>query len=365
MCLELEPDRAGLSGDAARSVDTGPVRGRAGPQSQQCRALAELSHDRSSGHRSRGLGDGPPQASGSHGKACPRRCRPTPPLPGGLAGARSLWPGTRGRSLPCASGGRLARSGDGRVRLPHRPSPGIRQGSGNLFVPGVPGSRRLTPVGGVRCRCPQPSEITLCRPFYPYAPGGTRREHLHLGLGLAAPELRRRCEGTDAGTLFWTLGGKQVGRGALAGWQLLAAPGHREPGIALWPFAGPLPRLLDGGGRIVVVETYPREYYQYIRPPGAQAPRWSKRRRVDRLTLVPACSDGRNHLGSPGTRYPPPRRRWLLRRGEREDEFDFVIGLLAMIGVVTGAIPAGEPLDDAAITTIEGWILGRSQTPAQ
>jgi hypothetical protein len=63
----------------------------------------------------------------------------------------------------------------------------------------------------------------------------------------------------------------------------------------------------------------------------------------------------------------------ILRRVEEgfsdgangEDEFDSVIGLLAMIGVVTGAIPAGEPLDDAAITTIEGWILGRSQTPAQ
>ena len=123
-----------------------------------------------------------------------------------------------------------------------------------------------------------PSEITLRRPFYPYAPGGTRREHLHLGLGLAAPELRRRCEGTDAGTLFWTLGGKQVGKGALAGWQLLAAAGHREPGIALWPFAGPLPRLLDGGGRIVVVETYPREVLPVHpasgRPGGDVNPSW-------------------------------------------------------------------------------------------
>jgi hypothetical protein len=210
------------------------------------------------------------------------------------------------------------------------------------------------------------SEITLRRPFYPYAPGGTSREHLHLGLGLIALELRRRCEDTDLETLFWTLGGKQVGKAALAGWQLLTAARHREPGIALWPFAGPLPGLLEGGGRIVVVETYPREYYQHIRPPGARAPRWSKRRRADRLTWVPGLLRWAESLGV--TWHPG-----ILRRVEEgfsdgangEDEFDSVIGLLAMIGVVTGAIPAGEPLGDSAITTIEGWILGRSQTPAQ
>lgn len=211
-----------------------------------------------------------------------------------------------------------------------------------------------------------PGEITLHRPFYPYAPGGTRREHLHLALGLTAPELRRRCEGTDAETLFWTLGGKQVGKGALAGWQLLTAARHREPGIALWPFAGRLPRLLGGDGRIVVVETYPREYYQHIRPPGTRATRWSKRRRADRLTWVPGLLRWAESLGV--TWHPG-----ILRRVEEgfsagpngEDEFDSVIGLLAMIGVVTGAVPAGEPLDDPAIATTEGWILGRSHAPAE
>jgi hypothetical protein len=169
----------------------------------------------------------------------------------------------------------------GRVKLAATPSGKRPQSGGGKFR--CRGG--CQPILGQPCGFAGPyrePRITLRRPFYPYAPGGTRREHLHLWLGLAAPELRRRCEGTDAGTLFWTLGGKQVGKGALAGWQLLTAARHREPGIALWPFAGPLPRLLDGGGLIVVVETYPREYYQYIRPPGAQAPRWSKRRRADR-----------------------------------------------------------------------------------
>jgi len=209
-------------------------------------------------------------------------------------------------------------------------------------------------------------EISLHRPFYPDKPGGTRREHLQLALGLTAKELRRRCEGTDAEALFWTLGGKQVGKGALAGWRLLTAARQREPGIALWPFDGPLPGLLDGDGRIVVAETYPREYYRYIRPPVAQVGRWSKRRQADRRTWVPGLLRWAESLGvgwHPG----------VLSRVEEgfsagpngEDEFDAVAGLLGMIAVVTGTIPSGEPPGDAEITTIEGWILGRSQAPTE
>ena len=205
----------------------------------------------------------------------------------------------------------------------------------------------------------QRDEITLQRPFYPDRPGGTRRGHLYLALGLTAEQLRRRCEGTDAEILFWTLGGKQAGKGALAGWHLLAAARHRAPGIALWPFDGPLPGLLAGGGRTVVAETYPREFYQYIRPPAHPQPRWSKRRQADRRTWVPGLLRWAESLAvswHPG----------VLSRVEEgfsagpngEDEFDAVAGLLGMITVVTGALPPGEP-PEAEITTIEGWILGR------
>jgi hypothetical protein len=209
-------------------------------------------------------------------------------------------------------------------------------------------------------------EITLRRPFYPYAPGGARREHLHLALGLTAHQLRRRCEATDAEILFWTLGGKQVGKGALAGWQLLAAARNRQPAIELWPFGGSLPGLLDGGDRTVVAETYPREYYQHVRVPGTRVTRWSKRRRADRLTLVPGMLRWAESLGVSW-------RRGVLRRAEAgfsagangEDEFDAVVGLLAMIGVVTGAVPSGEPCDDPAISTTEGWIFGRGSSPGR
>jgi hypothetical protein len=42
-----------------------------------------------------------------------------------------------------------------------------------------------------------------------------------------------------------------------------------------------------------------------------------------------------------------------------------VIGLLAMIGVITGSIDAGAPSGDRAVPGVEGWILGRAALPAR
>jgi hypothetical protein len=206
----------------------------------------------------------------------------------------------------------------------------------------------------------QPDEITLYRPFYPMRPGASRREHLYQALGLSGPDLRRRCEGTDAECLFWTLGGKQVGKAALIGWQLIAAARRATPGIRLWPFDGPLSQLLTGQPQTVVVETYPREYYRHLGPP-APGGRWSKRRRADRLRQVSGLFTWAESL--PVEWDASIRRRVASgfsddRNGE--DEFDAVIGLLAMIAVVAGAIDVGVPADDPVIISTEGWILGRA-----
>jgi hypothetical protein len=206
----------------------------------------------------------------------------------------------------------------------------------------------------------QPDEITLYRPFYPIRPGSARREHLEVALRLSGRDLRRRCDGNDAEALFWTLGGKQVGKGALIGWQLIAAARRARPGILLWPFDGPLAELLTGQAEAVVAETYPREYYRHLGPPAAGG-RWSKRRRADRLRRVPGLL---RWAGSLPVEWDASIRRRVEsgfaddRTGE--DEFDAVIGLLAMIAVVTGAIDAGVPADDVAVFSTEGWILGRA-----
>lgn len=205
----------------------------------------------------------------------------------------------------------------------------------------------------------QPDEITLYRPFYPMRPGSSRREHLQLALGLSARDLRRRCEGNDAEALFWTLGGKQVGKGALIGWQLIAAARHAKPGILLWPFDGQLSELLAGQAQPVVAETYPREYYRHLGP--SAGGRWSKRRKADRLKLVPGLLTWAESLSAEWD----ASIRLRVESGfsddrNGEDEFDAVVGLLAMIAIVTGAIDTGLPADDRAVLSTEGWILGRA-----
>lgn len=131
------------------------------------------------------------------------------------------------------------------------------------------------------------SEIALHRPFYPARPGGTKQSHLYDRLGMTREELRRRCEGTDAETMFWTLGRKQVGKAALSGWRLLAMV--RTGTVRFRPFDGPLGFLLDGGGGVVVAETYPAELYRHFRsgPTG----RGSKTKQVDRLRWIGGLLD--------------------------------------------------------------------------
>ena len=200
------------------------------------------------------------------------------------------------------------------------------------------------------------AEISLHRPFYPARPGGTLQSHLYDGLGLSRQQIRRPCDGNDAESTFWTLGGKQVGKAALAGW---AYPSTVPVGsVRYWPFGGPLTSLLDGDANaIVVAETYPREFYQRFRS-GSSG---SKTKRADRLQWVPGLFGWADGLGV----------SWgvdVVRRVEAgfsddingEDEYDAVVGLLGMIGVVTGAIDSGEPRDDPSVTTVEGWMSGTS-----
>jgi hypothetical protein len=73
--------------------------------------------------------------------------------------------------------------------------------------------------------------------------------------------------------------------------------------------------------------------------------------------FAPVGGIARCHLGH---RHPPRVEEGFSDGKNGEDEFDSVVGLLAMIGVVTGTIPTGEPQDHLAISTTEGWILGRS-----
>ena len=211
----------------------------------------------------------------------------------------------------------------------------------------------------------RPLEISLQRPFYPARPGGTAHGHLLAGLGLDTMEqLLRRCERpypgrNQASSLFWTLGPKQVGKAAIAGWQDVLLPALRPASgpVSLWPFDGELRELLDQG-RCVLAETYPAEACLHLgfSPPGRG---WSKRNPADR------CAQGEHILRWASQRsvgLTPPLlesiRTGFGNSAEGEDAFDAVVGVCSMLEVVLGYREDGAPADPA-VRDLEGWILGQ------
>lgn len=209
-------------------------------------------------------------------------------------------------------------------------------------------------------------EIDVARPFYPQRPGGTKQHHLSDALGLdSMSQLLRACERPSrdrgpASPLFWTLGGKQVGKAAIIGWREVLGPALRdqELEVALWPFDGELQHLLSSS-EIVVVETYPAEACLHIgmKPPGRG---WSK-------TSQDGRREQRDRLADWASKRPvrlAPSLSALIGDGfgsrqGAEDPFDAMLGLFSMLEVVLGHRAAGAP-ESAAVRNVEGWILGQA-----
>jgi mannose-6-phosphate isomerase-like protein (cupin superfamily) len=203
----------------------------------------------------------------------------------------------------------------------------------------------------------RPEEISVRRPFYPRRPGGSKHEHLHRGLGLEGPALLRACDratGTRraAAPLFWTLGGQQVGKGAIVGWRDLLQPAleDSELEIAIWPFDGPLEELF-APGRLVVAETYPTEFYAHL---GVDLGRRSKREQAARAGAGDALLDWARQRG---VEVEPELAQWLRSGFPSDDAFDAVVGLFGMLNVVMRYRAPGEPADER-LRRLEGWMLG-------
>ncbi|OAM78879.1 DUF429 domain-containing protein [Devosia elaeis] len=205
------------------------------------------------------------------------------------------------------------------------------------------------------------SEISLQRPFYPMRPGGTSRSHQLAALGAEDPKLLlRRCELATvdrqaACSLFWTLGGNQVGKGAISGWLELIVPNLNA--IGLWPFDGELSDL-SRRFPVVLAETYPGDVYAQL---GIGRKGWSKRRKDDRQRVGVIISDWLDAR----PRIDAAAVRWHLEDGfgadgAGEDRFDAFVGLLGMLAVVDGERGEGAPRIPAVITH-EGWILGHQR----
>ena len=191
-----------------------------------------------------------------------------------------------------------------------------------------------------------PADISKYRPFYPRVPGGTKREHLVSGLGLTSfNALLRQCElaydGRNAACpLFWTLGGNQVGRAAIIGWRDVLIPALQESWLALWPFDGSVCELLRPGN-VIVVETYPAEYYRRF----FQNQRMrSKIRLESRKQVTPSLLRWATSMNV--------RLSHELKHGiengfpEGDDAFDSVVGLFGILEVLAGRQALGEVRDE-------------------
>jgi hypothetical protein len=220
--------------------------------------------------------------------------------------------------------------------------------------------------------CSNRAEISLRRPFFPYScprKGMCTREHLTSALDMAWNELYRRCERkTDtrpaASPLFWTLGGKQVGKGAITGWREFVQPLVGDGSdVALWPFDGALLELLRSGS-CVIVESYPAEFYRHLGLRFAGGKGGGKRSQQARINAA-------NQLVTVAERCGAELSEAAARaiaggfgpHGNGEDDFDAMVGLLGMIKHLHEGAQVEAPIDPT-VRAVEGWIIGQSPADA-
>jgi hypothetical protein len=207
--------------------------------------------------------------------------------------------------------------------------------------------------------CNDASEISVHRPFYPEGRyKGRKTEDLFRALGASSMEpLLRACERGEgkrkkACSLFWTLGGNQVGKAAIIGWRDLLVPALRNDGtLKLWPFDGDLESLLVPGS-LVVAETYPAECYGWFFRDSVVKSDLSSRKMAGGDLLSWAKAKGvvlHDDLNAE------------IQAGfiSGDDAFDACVGLFGTLEVLLDNRASGEP-DDLLVKSVEGWILGRA-----
>lgn len=208
--------------------------------------------------------------------------------------------------------------------------------------------------------CDRPEEVSIRRPFFPRRSYSVQRRVFLDALGFDDPcELMRRCDlrtpnRRAACMLFWTLGGNQVGKAAIAGWREILVPERQR--IGLWPFDGRLDDLLARRS-FVIVETYPGEIYHQLNMPRRG---WSKRRRNGRQRVSQQLTDwfADRDFGA-SVDLSLLIEDGFGERAQGEDAFDALVGLMGMLDVIAGR--RGEGLiEDAGIRRWEGWIFGQT-----
>jgi hypothetical protein len=201
-------------------------------------------------------------------------------------------------------------------------------------------------------------DVSPAQPFYRKHPKGGRHADLWQRLGCTAfDDLLRDCDRKTerrnrAESIFWTVGARQVGKAALAGWQDVLIPALKR-NARLWPFDGPLASL--DSNTLTVAETYPAEAYHQI---GLRRPVGKRSQQGRRFACHGMLEWASRHRVSFAAEIKQSMLNGFGAGGEGEDPFDALVGLCGMIEVVDGR-RAEAPDLTALSRNREGWIFGQ------
>lgn len=199
-------------------------------------------------------------------------------------------------------------------------------------------------------------EPSLLQPFYPASPGTKgqhSRQRLLDALRLSSPEaLLRRCDVlAGAFPLFFCVGARQVGKGAIAFWSEVLMTCE---GAALWPFDGELLSLLETSA-VVLAEVYPglatRRFGLPLGRRGYSKRDPQVRRQVAEMLLqrpeLRALIRVSNDLAA------------MIAEGfPSDDAFDSFLAAVLMVEDVARRAAALEPALSQQERAVEGWIFG-------
>jgi hypothetical protein len=205
-------------------------------------------------------------------------------------------------------------------------------------------------------------DISPDQPFYRKHPKGGRHGDLLRGIECGSIcDLLRECDKRTsnrlrAESIFWTVGAKQVGKAALAGWREMLVSALAR-GAGLWPFDGPLSSLARN--KLTIAEPYPAEAYQHI----GMAKTIKKRSQAGRKAAGATMIEWAAKRDVSFAEYIKMKILSGFGEGEDgEDPFDAVAGLCGMIEVADGRRAEG-PCTDKSMKPGEGWILGQIDLP--
>lgn len=176
------------------------------------------------------------------------------------------------------------------------------------------------------------------QPFFPRTPNRKIVE-LEQALGIPRQQWLRTCDClTNAGSLLWLIGPKQVGRAAISGWREVLR--HRPPAWKIWPF-----ETVDPLRDRWIAEIYPALGYPK---------NFGKRKADNRRAYAPQLLATAARLRL--TIHPDLEA--LVHNGfgpacDGEDPFDAFVGVLGMVEHLTTPAP-----QDERVRRWEGWILG-------